>query len=65
MVIILGNIWGQSWTNLLDVTLPYPGKTYPEVTLEMQAQVKFPRFLNFVVVIVIIHVGNIINEKIY
>ncbi|KAG5347475.1 ACE enzyme, partial [Acromyrmex charruanus] len=27
---ILGNIWGQSWTNLLDVTLPYPGKTYPD-----------------------------------
>ncbi|XP_020294952.1 angiotensin-converting enzyme [Pseudomyrmex gracilis] len=35
---ILGNIWGQSWTNLLDVTLPYPGKIYPDVTQEMQAQ---------------------------
>ncbi|XP_012539673.1 angiotensin-converting enzyme [Monomorium pharaonis] len=35
---ILGNIWGQSWTNLLDVTLPYPGKTYPDVTQEMRAQ---------------------------
>ncbi|KAM0736170.1 Angiotensin-converting enzyme [Formica fusca] len=35
---ILGNIWGQSWSNLLDVTLPYPGKTYPDVTPEMQAQ---------------------------
>ncbi|XP_011700493.1 PREDICTED: angiotensin-converting enzyme [Wasmannia auropunctata] len=35
---ILGNIWAQSWTNLLDVTLPYPGKTYPDVTQEMRAQ---------------------------
>ncbi|XP_077271892.1 angiotensin-converting enzyme Ance-3 [Temnothorax americanus] len=35
---VLGNIWGQSWTNLLDVTLPYPGKTYPDVTQEMRAQ---------------------------
>ncbi|EFN73268.1 Angiotensin-converting enzyme, partial [Camponotus floridanus] len=35
---ILGNIWAQSWSNLLDVTLPYPGKTYPDVTPEMQAQ---------------------------
>lgn len=40
MVITTGNIWGQSWTNLLDLTLPYPGKTYPDVTQEMQAQVK-------------------------
>ncbi|XP_011498128.1 PREDICTED: angiotensin-converting enzyme-like, partial [Ceratosolen solmsi marchali] len=35
---ILGNIWGQSWTNILDVTLPYPGKNYLDVTQEMQAQ---------------------------
>ncbi|XP_032666101.1 angiotensin-converting enzyme-like isoform X2 [Odontomachus brunneus] len=35
---ILGNVWGQSWSNLLDVTLPYPGKTYLDVTQEMQAQ---------------------------
>lgn len=37
---LLGNIWAQSWSNLLDVTLPYPGKTYPDVTPEMQAQVR-------------------------
>ncbi|XP_014475472.1 PREDICTED: angiotensin-converting enzyme-like [Dinoponera quadriceps] len=35
---ILGNVWGQSWSNLLDVTLPYPGKTHLDVTQEMQAQ---------------------------
>ncbi|XP_076294976.1 angiotensin-converting enzyme Ance-3 isoform X2 [Lasioglossum baleicum] len=35
---ILGNIWGQSWTNIIDVTLPYPGKIYLDVTQEMQQQ---------------------------
>ncbi|XP_012153318.2 angiotensin-converting enzyme Ance-3 isoform X2 [Megachile rotundata] len=35
---ILGNIWAQSWTNIIDVTLPYPGKNYIDVTQEMQAQ---------------------------
>lgn len=40
-----GNIWGQSWSNLLDVTLPYPGKTYPDATHDMRAQVGFQYFL--------------------
>ncbi|KOX80241.1 Angiotensin-converting enzyme [Melipona quadrifasciata] len=35
---ILGNIWAQSWTNIIDVTIPYPGKNYLDVTQEMQAQ---------------------------
>ncbi|XP_076240177.1 angiotensin-converting enzyme Ance-3 isoform X2 [Calliopsis andreniformis] len=35
---ILGNIWAQSWTNIIDFTIPYPGKTYLDVTQEMQAQ---------------------------
>ncbi|CAK9824619.1 Angiotensin-converting enzyme [Anthophora retusa] len=35
---ILGNIWAQSWTNIIDVTQPYPGKNYLDVTEEMQAQ---------------------------
>ncbi|KAI4493970.1 hypothetical protein M0802_009346 [Mischocyttarus mexicanus] len=35
---ILGNIWGQSWTNIQDITIPYPGKNYLDVTQEMQAQ---------------------------
>ncbi|EEB18603.1 Angiotensin-converting enzyme, putative [Pediculus humanus corporis] len=35
---ILGNMWAQSWTNILDVTLPYPGKTLLDVTPNMQIQ---------------------------
>ncbi|XP_015174852.1 PREDICTED: angiotensin-converting enzyme [Polistes dominula] len=35
---ILGNIWAQSWTNIQDITIPYPGKNYLDVTQEMQAQ---------------------------
>lgn len=35
---ILGNMYGQSWANILDITLPYPGRRYLEVTPEMQAQ---------------------------
>ncbi|CAK9807822.1 Angiotensin-converting enzyme [Anthophora quadrimaculata] len=35
---ILGNIWAQSWTNIIDITQPYPGKNYLDVTEEMQAQ---------------------------
>ncbi|CAB3378676.1 Hypothetical predicted protein [Cloeon dipterum] len=35
---ILGNMWGQSWGNILDVTIPYPGKHFIDVTPEMQAQ---------------------------
>ncbi|XP_039290345.1 angiotensin-converting enzyme isoform X1 [Nilaparvata lugens] len=35
---ILGNMWAQSWTNILDVTIPYPGKNYPDVTPQMLQQ---------------------------
>ncbi|CAG9809927.1 unnamed protein product [Chironomus riparius] len=34
---ILGNMYGQSW-NILDLTLPYPGRTYLDVTPAMRAQ---------------------------
>jgi len=53
-LMFIGNIWGQSWTNLLDVTLPYPGKTYPDVTQEMRAQVRFSSFLFFFIMFYII-----------
>lgn len=33
-------MWGQSWTNILDVTIPYPGKSFLDVTPEMLQQVK-------------------------
>lgn len=35
---ILGNMWAQSWTNILDITIPYPGKNFLDVTPNMQDQ---------------------------
>ncbi|XP_043273718.1 angiotensin-converting enzyme [Venturia canescens] len=35
---VLGNVWAQSWTNIIDLAIPYPGKYYMDVTEEMQAQ---------------------------
>ncbi|XP_046420829.1 angiotensin-converting enzyme [Neodiprion pinetum] len=35
---ILGNMWGQSWTNIVDITMPYPGKNRLDVTQEMLNQ---------------------------
>ncbi|KAL2720191.1 angiotensin-converting enzyme isoform X1 [Vespula squamosa] len=35
---VLGNVWAQSWINIQDITIPYPGKNYLDVTPEMQAQ---------------------------
>lgn len=34
---ILGNMYGQSW-NILDLTIPYPGRSYLDVTPAMRAQ---------------------------
>lgn len=34
---ILGNMYAQSW-NILDITIPYPGRTYLDVTPVMRAQ---------------------------
>lgn len=31
-------MWGQSWENILDVTIPYPGKNFLDVTPEMLKQ---------------------------
>lgn len=36
---ILGNMWAQSWTNIFDITQPYPGQTFLDVTPEMTKQV--------------------------
>lgn len=33
-------MWGQSWSNILDVTIPYPGKNFLDVTTEMNKQVR-------------------------
>ncbi|CAH0553232.1 unnamed protein product [Brassicogethes aeneus] len=35
---ILGNMWAQSWTNILEITQPYPGQNYIDVTHEMNRQ---------------------------
>ena len=36
---LLGNMWAQSWGNIEDLVLPYPGKTSIDVTPEMLKQV--------------------------
>ncbi|KAL0270852.1 UNVERIFIED_CONTAM: hypothetical protein PYX00_008125 [Menopon gallinae] len=35
---ILGNMWAQSWVNILDITIPYPGKNFLDVTPNMVDQ---------------------------
>ncbi|KAF7271170.1 hypothetical protein GWI33_015938 [Rhynchophorus ferrugineus] len=35
---ILGNMWGQSWTNIFDLSQPYPGQHFLDVTPEMVKQ---------------------------
>ncbi|XP_050313314.1 angiotensin-converting enzyme [Anthonomus grandis grandis] len=35
---ILGNMWAQSWTNIFDITEPYPGQHFLDVTPEMVKQ---------------------------
>lgn len=37
---VTGDMWGQSWSNVLDVTIPYPGKNFLDVTTEMVEQVR-------------------------
>ncbi|XP_071443232.1 angiotensin-converting enzyme [Hetaerina americana] len=35
---VLGNMWAQTWSNILDITLPYPGKHFLDVTPQMIEQ---------------------------
>ncbi|CAL7935105.1 unnamed protein product [Xylocopa violacea] len=35
---LLGNMWAQSWSNIADFTIPYPGKQLPQVTDAMIKQ---------------------------
>ncbi|XP_017880117.1 angiotensin-converting enzyme isoform X3 [Ceratina calcarata] len=35
---LLGNMWAQTWSNVADFSLPYPGKQLPEVTDAMIKQ---------------------------
>lgn len=35
---LLGNMYGQNWANILDITIPYPGRSFLEVTPQMLEQ---------------------------
>ncbi|KAB7494292.1 Angiotensin-converting enzyme [Armadillidium nasatum] len=35
---LLGNMWGQSWVNLLDITIPYENRPFLDVTQNMVRQ---------------------------
>ncbi|KAK4313338.1 hypothetical protein Pmani_015292 [Petrolisthes manimaculis] len=35
---LLGNMWAQTWTNILDMTIPYPGRTSVDVTNALRIQ---------------------------
>ena len=35
---LLGNMWAQAWSNIVDFTIPYPGKQLPDVTNAMIEQ---------------------------
>ncbi|KOC59071.1 Angiotensin-converting enzyme, partial [Habropoda laboriosa] len=35
---LLGNMWAQSWSNIADFSIPYPGKQLPDVTDAMIKQ---------------------------
>ncbi|CAG9818310.1 unnamed protein product [Phaedon cochleariae] len=35
---VLGNMWAQSWSNVFDITQPYPGQNFLDVTPEMIKQ---------------------------
>ncbi|XP_006833788.1 PREDICTED: angiotensin-converting enzyme-like [Chrysochloris asiatica] len=35
---LLGDMWAQSWVNILDLVLPFPGKPLEDITKTMKAQ---------------------------
>ncbi|XP_050739110.1 angiotensin-converting enzyme-like isoform X1 [Eriocheir sinensis] len=35
---LLGNMWAQTWTNIFNFTIPYPGRTNIDVTNTLRAQ---------------------------
>lgn len=42
---VLGNMYGQSWTNILDLTIPFPGRSFIDVTREMHEQGYTPQIM--------------------
>lgn len=42
---VLGNMYAQSWTNILDITIPFPGRSFIDVTREMREQGYTPQIM--------------------
>lgn len=42
---VLGNMYAQSWTNILDLTIPFPGRSFIDVTREMREQGYTPQIM--------------------
>lgn len=42
---LMGNMWSQSWSEIYDLAIPYPGKTSVDVTPQMVQQVTYVLYL--------------------
>jgi hypothetical protein len=38
---LLGNAWAQTWANIADFTIPFPGKQLPDITAALVEQGEF------------------------
>lgn len=56
-------MWGQSWENILDLTIPYPGKNYLDVTPQMIKQV-CTNFVNMLYILQYNITIKLLKEKI-
>lgn len=43
LCVSIGNMWSQTWNNVYDMMVPYPGKPNVDVTDSMVAKVRCPR----------------------
>lgn len=42
---VLGNMYAQTWTNILDITIPFPGRSFLDVTPDMVEQGYTPQVM--------------------
>lgn len=42
---VLGNMYAQTWTNIMDITIPFPGRSFVDVTREMREQGYTPQIM--------------------
>lgn len=42
---IIGNMWAQSWANIGEFSIPYPGKTNVDISDELIKQVNITTFI--------------------